>query len=143
MAAILAALMMAQTEFHPLDNCALVRPVAFFEDINALPIEIRSDIEKRYGNIYPRTEKNLNFSDMPRPNTKWGAQLIYVAHATNQWLISYIYGGAAIQTVTVSYIQTETGTDRTPYLMGGLQGGGCAAANAFLSGVSVEPGWQR
>lgn len=143
MSAILTVLMMAQAEFLPLGNCALIRPVTFFEDMSALPVEIRSDIVKRYGVIYPKTEKGVTFSDVVGPKSKVGALLLYVARDKDQWLVSYVYGGIAIRTVTVSYIQSQTTTTTTPYLMGALEGDGCTVANAFLKGVSVEPGWQR
>ena len=143
MSAILAALAMAQAEFRPLGNCPLIRPVTFFEDMNALPAEIRSDIVKRAGVIYPRTEKGVTFSDVIGPKSKVGKVLLYVARDNNQWLASYIYGGIAVRTVTVSYIQSESTTTTTPYLMGALEGDGCTVANAFLKGVRVDMGWQR
>lgn len=143
MSAILVALAMAQAEFRPLGNCSLIRPVTFYEDMNALPAEIRSDLVKRAGVIYPRTEKGVTFGDVLGPKSKVGNVLFYVAHDNNQWLASYMYGGIAIRTVTVSYVQSESTTTPTPYLMGALQGDGCTAANTFLKGVSVEMGWQR
>ncbi|WP_010219249.1 hypothetical protein [Sphingomonas sp. PAMC 26621] len=143
MSAILAALAMGQAEFRPLGNCPLIRPVTFFEDMNALPAEIRSDIVKRAGVIYPRTEKGATFSDVLGPKSKVGKVLIYVARDNNQWLASYMYGGIAVRTVTVSYIQSESTTTTTPYLIGALEGDGCTVANAFLKGVSVNMGWQR
>lgn len=143
MSAILAALAMAQAEFRPLGDCPLIRPVTFYEDMNALPAEIRSDIVKRAGVIYPRTEKGVTFSDILGPKSKVGNVLLYVARDKNQWLASYMYGGIAIETVTVSYLQSDSTTTPTPYLMGALRGDGCTAANAFLKGVGVEMGWQR
>lgn len=143
MSATLVALAMAQAEFRPLENCTLVRPVTFFEDMNVLPTGIRSDILKRAGVIYPRKERGVTFSDMIGPGDKVGALLLYVARANNQWLTSYMYGGITIRTVTVPYLQDESSTTTTPYLMGALQGDGCTAANAFLTGVSVEAGWGR
>jgi hypothetical protein len=143
MSAILVALAMAPAEFRPLRNCPLIRPVTFFEDMNALPAEIRSDIVKRAGVIYPRTEKGVTFSDVLGPKSKVGKVLLYVARDNNQWLVSYMYGGIAIRTVTVSYIQSESTTTTKPYLNGALEGDGCTGANAFLKGVSVEMGWER
>ena len=143
MGPLLAALLLAQPEFRPLGDCALIRPVTFSENISELPSEIQSDLKLRGADIYPRTEKNLNFSDFPSQNSKMGSQLLYVAHAEKQWLISYIYGGVAIRVVTISYIQSESSTTTKPYLMGALEGDGCTAANAFLKGVSVEAGWER
>lgn len=143
MSAILAALVMAQAEFRPLNNCVLIRPVTFFEDLSALPAEIRKDFVRRVGVIYPRTEKGVNFSDVIGSTSKIGSLLLYVARDENLWLVSYTYGGVAIRTVTVSYIQKEDTTNAPPYLSGALEGDGCTAANAFLKGVSVEAGWQR
>ena len=143
MSGILIALAMAQTEFRPLDNCPLIRPVTFFKDMNALTAEIKSDIVKKAGVIYPRTYKNVTLSDALGPMSKVGNVLLYVARDKNQWLASYVYGGIAIRTVTVSYLQSQSMTTTTPYLMGALEGDGCTAANAFLKGVSVEMGWQR
>ena len=143
MSAILVALAITQAEFRPLDNCHLIRPVTFFEDMNALPAEIRLDIVKRAGVIYPRTAKSVTFNHAVGPKSTASNVLLYVARDNNQWLASYIYGGIAVRTVTVSYLKSVSMTTTTPYLMGALQGDGCTAANAFLKGVSVEIGWQR
>lgn len=140
---IVAALVMAQIAGQPLSACTMVRPVTFFADLSDLPPEIEADIKKRYGSIYPRKNKTVSFSDTPiRPSTV-SVELNYVGQAKNQWLISYTYGGIAIRTVTVSYILNETAKNRTPYLMGALEGDGCTAANTFLKGLAVEAGWQR
>ena len=141
MLAVLPLLMLSVSDFQPLSNCALSRPVTFFEDLSALPPEIRSDFTARK-QIYPRTEKGITFSDTPGPNEKIGSVLLFVAHAENQWLIGYVYGGIAIRTVTVAYLRNEDGKSR-PYLMGALQGNTCTSVNAFLQGAEVEPGWER
>lgn len=143
MSAMLVALAMAQAEFRPLDNCPLTRRVTFFEDMNALPAEIRSDLIKRVGVIYPRTDKSVTFSDALGAESKVVNVLLYVARDNDQWLASYMYGGIAIRTVTVSYLQSASATTKRPFFMGALQGDGCTAANAFLKGVSVETGLQR
>jgi hypothetical protein len=143
MSATLVALAMAQADFHPLANCPLIRPVTFFKDMNALPAEIRSDIAKRAGVIYSTTDKSVTFSDVVGPKSKVGKALLYVARDNDQWLLSYMYGGIAIRTVTVSYLQGHSTMTTTPYFRGALEGDGCTAANAFLKGVSVEMGWQR
>ena len=138
---ILAALAISQSDINALSDCALSRQVAFDDDMGALPPEIKTDILKRHGPILPRMDKGISFSDFASSSSK--PVLLYVAHEKNQWLVSYTYGGIAIRTVTVSYIQNESGTDKTPYFKGALEGNGCTVANAFLKGVSVEPGWQR
>lgn len=143
MSVVLAALVMAQAEFRPLNDCVLVRPVTFFEDLSALPTEITTDFAKRVGVIYPRIEKGVNFSDVVGPTSKLGSLLIYVANYKNQWLVSYTYGGISIRTVTVAYIQSTSRSSTKPYLSGALEGDGCVAANTFLQGVDVEPGWSR
>ena len=138
---IFAALAIPQDEIKTLGDCALIRQVAFYDDMSALPPEIKIDIAKRHGLILPRMAKGISFSDVASSSSK--PVLLYVAHEKNEWLVSYTYGGIVIRTVTVSYIQSESGTDKTPYLMGALEGDACTVANAFLRGVSVEPGWQR
>jgi hypothetical protein len=143
MSVILTALVMAHAEFHPLNDCVLVRPVTFFEDLSALPTEIMTDFAKRVGVIYPRTEKGVNFSDVVGPTSKVGRLLIYVANHENQWLVSYTCGSISIRTVTVAYIQSTSKTSTEPYLSGALEGDGCVAANTFLHGIDVEPGWSR
>ncbi|WP_085809238.1 hypothetical protein [Sphingomonas sp. TZW2008] len=142
MSAMLATLALAQAQFHPLENCSLIRPVTFFENMNALPAEIRTDIMKRAGAIYPRTKKGLTFGDVVGPRSKIGKVLLYVARDNNQWLVSYMYGGVAIRTVTVSYIQGDR-TTVPPYFMGALEGHACTVANAFLKGVNVDKTWQH
>jgi hypothetical protein len=111
--------------------------------MNALPIEIRSDITKRYGPIQPKTATGISFSDVARPGSVPGAVLRYVAHEKDQWLVSYVYGGIAIRTVTVSYLQSESSKDKKLRFTGALEGDGCTVANTFLKGVSVEAGWYR
>ena len=143
MPAILVALAMAQAEFRPLDNCPLARPVTFFEDMNALPTEIRLDLIRRVGVIYPKTEEGITFGDALGPKSKAGNVLLYVARDNDQWLASYTYGGIAIRTVTVSYLQSKSATIKAPHFLGALQGDGCTVANAFLKGVSVELDSQR
>lgn len=143
MLVLLSSMILAQTEFRPLVNCALIRSITFYEDMSALPSEIRLDIQKRVGFIYPRSERGLNFSDAIGPRSKVGRQLLYVAREEDQWLISYMYGGIAIKTVTVSYLLSGSKLATKPYLMGALEGDGCTAANAFLKGISVEPSWQH
>ena len=143
MLAIFPVLMFASIGFNPLPNCQLIRPLTFFEKLSDLPPEIKTDFEDRVGQIYPRSEKGISFSDVVGHNSKFGNQLLYIAHEKNRWLISYMYGGIAIRTVTVSYILNETGPRMKLYLAGALQGDGCTVTNAFLGGVSVEPGWER
>jgi hypothetical protein len=138
----LPLLLAAMSDFHPLQGCSLFRPIEFFDDLNALPREVRSDFTKRIGIIHARSEK-VDFSDTPNLTAKTGNQLLYVGRAKNQWLISYVYGGFVIRDVTVSYLYDESVPKSQPLLMGALQGNGCTAANAFLQGAAVEPGWQR
>lgn len=142
MLAIFSALMLAPAGFNPLPDCQLVRPLTFFEELSDLPPEIRTDFEARVGHIYPRSEKGVSFSDVIGPGTKFGKQVSFVAHNKNQWLISYVYGGIAIRTVTVSYLLNEHEPLAKPYLMGALEGDACDVANAFLRGISVEAGWE-
>lgn len=140
---IFAGLAISQAEINPLGDCALIRQVTFYDNMSSLPPEIKADIAKRHGPILPRMARGISFSDVASSSSKPGPLPLYVAHETNQWLVSYTYGGISIRTVTVSYVQNESGTDKTPHLKGALEGDGCTVANAFLKGVSVEPGWQR
>ncbi|RYF39926.1 MAG: hypothetical protein EOO38_22625 [Cytophagaceae bacterium] len=97
----------------------------------------------RAGVVYSTKEKGVNFGDVVGPNPKTGRLLIYVASHKNQWIVSYTYGGISIRTVTVAYIQSTSRTSTKPYLSGALEGDGCVAANTFLHGVEVEPGWSH
>lgn len=93
MLAILPALMLGSAVFNPLPDCRLVRPLSFFEELSDLPPEIKTDFEARASHIYARSEKGVSFSDAVGPNTKFGRQVLFVAHEGNLWLISYMYGG--------------------------------------------------
>lgn len=135
--------MLGSVVFNPLPDCRLGRPLSFSEELRDLPPAIKTDVEARAGHLYPRSEKDLSFSDVTGPNTKSGSQMLFVAHDGDLWLISYSYRGVAIRTVTVSYILDERIPSAKPYLMGALEGNGCDAANALLRGLSVEAGWER
>lgn len=129
--------------------CALVRPVTFFESLDVLPPEVRADLNARTGQIRTR-------SDPPDPKANLGPDasatplLTYVAKARGQWLVGYMTFGFVLQDVTVSYLVQDPQSDyelppENPkaHPQGALVGDPCTAANAFLKGVHVLPGWQK
>ena len=62
----------AASTFNPLPACTLFQAGKYSEELSALPAEIGSDFQSRFGQIYPRSEKRVTFSDAPAPGEKIG-----------------------------------------------------------------------